>query len=279
MDYVAHRGTLKVARCPACGLYIGHTTQKFIESNDEAVLTNPNHFNMIIDNYAALTNANKSLLAKRLPRYRALLGDTPKNWIEIGPGSGAFGDAVTQSGAFWLGVEIDGNMAAHMRSQGKNVIHADFAICNPDDLVPDSVKNAGGFDIIHFTQVLEHAVKPNEFLRNAFSLLRPGGLIHIDVPHHNGLTGLIRKINVFGDGYGEINPPHHMISYGKGALRALIESAGFLVDDLFSCANNDPVFGLAHARIMQTTKLRIVWSASRMFGLGGNLVALAHKPL
>jgi hypothetical protein len=63
MDYVAHRGTLKVARCPACGLYIGHTTQKFIESNDEAVLTNPNHFNMIIDNYAALTNACKTSTA------------------------------------------------------------------------------------------------------------------------------------------------------------------------------------------------------------------------
>jgi SAM-dependent methyltransferase len=279
MDHVARRGALKIACCPSCGLYIGHTTQKLTKSSDEAVTTNPNHFSMIIDNYTALTNVNKYLLERRLPRYRVLLGHTPRNWIEIGPGSGAFGDAVTQSGAFWLGVEIDKNMAAHMRSQGKNVIHSDFSTCKPDYLMPDHVKNMGGFDIIHFTQVFEHVVKPNEFLRNAFALLRPGGLIHIDVPHHNGLTGLIRKINIFGDGYGEINPPHHMISYGKNTLRTILESAGFLVDDVFSCANNDYIFGLAHAHLIQTKKLRIVWSASRMLGLGGNLVALAHKPL
>ena len=279
MNNIAQRGSLEIACCSSCGLYIGHTTQKLTKKSDDAVLTNPNHFNMIIDNYATLTNVNKSLLTRRLPYYRALLGRTPKNWIEIGPGSGAFGDAVTQSGAFWLGVEIDENMAAHMRSQGKNVIHADFSTCNPDDLVPDSVKHFGGFDIIHFTQVFEHVVKPNQFLTNAFELLRPGGIIHIDVPHHNGLTGLIRKINISSNGYGEINPPHHMISYGKKSLRTAIESAGFLVDDLFSCANNDSIFGLAHAHIMQTTKLGIVWSLSRMFGLGGNLVALAHKPL
>jgi SAM-dependent methyltransferase len=249
------------------------------KSSDEAVLTDPNHFNMVIDNYTELTDVNRSLLTRRLPHYRKLLGDIPKNWLEIGPGSGAFGDAVTQSGAFWLGVEIDKNMAAHMRSQGKNVVHADFAVSNPDDWIPDEIKNQGGFDIVHFTQVFEHVVKPTRFLENAFSLLRPGGIIHIDVPHHNGLTGLIRKFNIFGSGYGEITPPHHMISYGKNTLRSAIESTGFLVDDLFSCANNDPVFGLAHAHLMQDTKLRIIWSASRMFGLGGNLVALAHKPL
>lgn len=279
MVRVAQRRLMVIDQCISCGLCVGHIAQRSTRSDDRAVSTDPNHFNMVLGNYETLAKVNRSLLERRLPRYRALLGGTPNNWLEIGPGSGAFGDAVTQLGSFWLGVEIDNDMAAHMSAQGKNVVNADFSVSDPNDLIPDAVKNVGGFDIIHFTQVFEHVVKPSAFLSNAFSSLRPGGVLHIDVPHHNGLTGLIRKINIWGDGYGEITPPHHMIAYGKDTLRRAIESAGFVIDDLFSCANNDLVFGLAHAQLMRDPKLTMAWTASRLLGLGGNLVALAHKPL
>ena len=166
-----------------------------------------------------------------------------------------------------------------MRTQGKNVIHADFAISDVSAFMPDAVKANGGFDVVHFTQVLEHVVKPAQFLANACLALRPGGLLHLDVPNDGGLTALARKLNPFSEGYGEITPPHHMIAYNKNTMQQMIEAAGFVVDDIFACAYDDSVFGLAHAHLLKNGRLGAAWKASALLGLGGNLVALAHKPL
>ena len=166
-----------------------------------------------------------------------------------------------------------------MRTQGKNVIHADFAISDVSAFMPDAVKANGGFDVVHFTQVLEHVVKPAQFLANACLALRPGGLLHLDVPNDGGLTALARKLNPFSEGCGEITPTHHMIAYNKNTMQQMIEAAGFVVDDIFACAYDDSVFGLAHAHLLKNGRLGAAWKASALLGLGGNLVALAHKPL
>ena len=72
-----------------------------------------------------------------------------------------------------LGGEIDRSMAEYMRAQGKNVIHADFAISDVSAFMPDNVKAEDGFDVVHFTQVFEHVVKPAQFLANACLALIP----------------------------------------------------------------------------------------------------------
>jgi 2-polyprenyl-3-methyl-5-hydroxy-6-metoxy-1,4-benzoquinol methylase len=233
---------------------------------------------MLLDDKDALLSVISRLYECRLPSYRELLGYDPINWLEVGPGSGLLGDVLKAKNAYWLGVEIDTAMAGHMRVSGKNVIHGDFATLDPDSVKPDNIRAAGGFDAAYFSQVLEHVTRPANFLRNVWSCLRPGGMVHLDVPNHAGLTATIRKLNPVASGYGEIAPPYHMMAYSAKTLGYALANAGFEEIEVFACEYNHPVFGLAHSHLSNSAKLRATWKISKFLNMGGNLVALAKKP-
>jgi 2-polyprenyl-3-methyl-5-hydroxy-6-metoxy-1,4-benzoquinol methylase len=276
---VVRRG-LTVRRCGECGVAKGQLTNDPQDVPDaRAIATSPDHFSFVTENYDSLVNENSVLLRNRMSTYDRVLGKSPATWLEVGPGSGAFGEALVRYGSYWLGVEIEPEMAKRSIGLGQNVIEANFSELTPSSLAnPEMVDENGGFDVVYSTQVMEHVPNPEPFLRTALSVLRPGGIVHIDVPNHNGLTGTIRKMNKWSSGYGEIVPPHHMLAYDKTALTRLLKRNGFEVVDVSTYAYNHPTFGLAHARISQNKTHQRVWRLSGLLGLGGNLVALARKP-
>src|SRR3712207_8516772 len=53
-----------------------------------------------------------------------------------------------------------------------------------------------------------HVLRADRFLANAFAALRPGGLLHVDVPNDAGLTAKLRRANPLSAGYGEVVPPN-----------------------------------------------------------------------
>jgi SAM-dependent methyltransferase len=275
---IASRKNLIVDRCPACDILLGSdiTLNRSLDSG--AVETDPNHFEMLIDDEKSLKSILQRLLSNRQLYIQNFCGSKPKNWLEIGPGNGLMSDILKQDGAYWLGVEIDANMAMLMQAANKNVINADFAKVDVQSLLPDHIKEAGGFDIIFFSQVFEHVTAPNEFLRNAISCLRPGGVLYADVPNNDGLTAWLRRLNPFAKGYGEIVPPHHLIAYGAKTLNYALRQAGFENISSFGCAYNDPTFGLAHAHLWDNKILKLLWAVSKLLGMGGNLVVMAKKP-
>jgi SAM-dependent methyltransferase len=170
-------------------------------------------------------------------------------------------------------------MATEMASRGLDVVHGDFAEMKSDELFTAAVAEQGGFDIVFLSQVLEHVRNPDRFLINAFAALRPGGMIYVDVPNNDGLTAIIRRLSKCGESYGEVVPPYHLIAYGSKTLRYALENAGFQAPQIITRSYNDATFGLAHARINPSAKLRLIWLASAFFSLGGNLVGMAGKPL
>lgn len=278
LEVLAVRGELTIFRCRTCGVTKGSLSG--LMENDSAISTSPNHFSFVTDNFEALIGENVSLLNKRVSTYSRILGKSPVTWLEVGPGSGAFGQAVERSGSFWVGVEIDSAMAKRASTLGQNVIEANFANLSPATVLSSpEVSRSQGFDIVYSTQVVEHVPNPEAFMKTAFSVLRPGGLLHIDVPNHNGLTGLVRKVNKRSDGYGEIVPPHHMLAYDKHALEKLLKRSKFEIVSIATYAYNHPRFGLAHARLSPSKKFQGLWKLSGLAGLGGNLVALARKPV
>jgi 2-polyprenyl-3-methyl-5-hydroxy-6-metoxy-1,4-benzoquinol methylase len=268
------RGTA-IRRCPACGLVMGELEQQ--PATDDVVATAPGHFALLREQYERHRDVTEALLEERLQVYERHLGGPPRHWLEIGPGNGALSDLLAARGCTWLGVEYDEAMAAAMRAEGKNVVQADFSAVVPDDLMDDAVRANGGYDMVSFSQVLEHVRRADRFLANAFAALRPGGLLHVDVPNDAGLTAKLRRANPFSAGYGEVVPPNHLIAYSPNSLRTALEAAGFETLELFGCRYDHPVFGLAHARMNPSAKLRLVWALSGAVGGGGNLVALARK--
>jgi 2-polyprenyl-3-methyl-5-hydroxy-6-metoxy-1,4-benzoquinol methylase len=271
---VTERRGIAIRRCAACGLVMGEPSRR---PESDVVATSPGHFALLREQYGRHREVSEALLEERLAVYERYLGGPPLHWLEIGPGNGVLADLLAERGCTWLGVEYDEAMAAAMRAEGKQVVQADFAGIEPETLMDEGVRANGGYDMVSFSQVLEHVRRADRFLANAFAALRPGGLLHVDVPNDAGLTAKLRRANPFAAGYGEVVPPHHLIAYSPRSLHAALEASGFEVLDLFGCRYDHPVFGLPHARMNKSTKLRVVWALSGAVGGGGNLVALARK--
>jgi SAM-dependent methyltransferase len=243
-----------------------------------SVDTSPHHFSRLLTQSKPLGAALAELIDRRWSYFTEQLGAPPRHWLEIGPGSGLLSDIVAQRGGTWRGCEIDPAMAREMTGRGLDVVHGDFAAMDPLALFTPAVAEQGGFDIIFFSQVLEHVRNPDRFLANALAALRPGGMIYVDVPSGDGLTAILRRLNRWGQTYDEVVPPYHMISYGAKTLRYALATAGFDKPSVSSWAYNHPTFGLAHARINPSTKMQAMWRASGLVSLGGNLVGMARKP-
>ncbi len=274
---VTERQGTAIRRCADCGLVMGEMSRQ--PAADDVVATAPGHFTLLREQYERHRDVSGALLDRRLAVYERHLGGPPRHWLEIGPGNGVLSDLLAARGCTWLGVEFDDAMAAAMRAEGKNVVQADFSAVDPATLMDEAVRANGGYDMVSFSQVLEHVLRADRFLANAFAALRPGGLLHVDVPNDSGLTAKLRRANPLSAGYGEIVPPNHLIAYSPQSLRSALEAAGFEILDLFGCRYDHPVFGLSHAHMNESAKMRLVWALSGAVGGGGNLVALARKRL
>ncbi|WP_257550892.1 bifunctional 2-polyprenyl-6-hydroxyphenol methylase/3-demethylubiquinol 3-O-methyltransferase UbiG [Sphingopyxis sp. DBS4] len=273
------RGSLRVYGCKTCGLHFGEMRSVAGTRDAGSVETSPHHFSNLLAQSERLSAALSGLIDVRMATFRERLGAPPRHWLEIGPGSGLLSAIVERHGGYWRGCEIEPNMAKNMAERGLDVVQADFAAVDPRELFTPAAAAQGGFDIVFLSQVFEHVRSPDAFLRNAWTALRPGGLIYIDVPNDDGLTAVIRRWNRWSEAYGEIVPPFHMLAYGANTLAFGLRQAGFEGVSTRSASYDDPVFGLAHARIHDGAKLKAVWKLSHILAKGGNLTAIAQKPL
>lgn len=273
------RGGLLVRSCANCGLKYGETDESSATLKTGSVDTAPHHFSTLLARSETLEVALTALIEKRMAAFIERLGETPRNWLEIGPGSGLLSAIIARRGGDWRGCEIDTEMAAKMLERGLDVVHADFCAIDPVSLFTPEVAARGGFDMLFLSQVFEHVRNPARFLANGLASLRPGGMIYIDVPNDGGLTAIIRRLNRWGGTHGEIVPPYHMIAYDANTLEFALKMAGFEKVSTSTAAYNDPAYGLARARIHESRKLQMLWSLSGLMGLGGNLVAMAQRPL
>jgi SAM-dependent methyltransferase len=82
------------------------------------------------------------------------------------------------------------------------------------------------FDAITFWDVLEHTFSPSAELAHAAQLLRPGGLIAINVPNWDSFD---RK--PFGANWQGFDPPRHLYVFSRQTLTRLLTQAGFRVVD------------------------------------------------
>jgi 2-polyprenyl-3-methyl-5-hydroxy-6-metoxy-1,4-benzoquinol methylase len=99
------------------------------------------------------------------------------------------------------------------------------------------------FDFITFGAVLEHLYDPNDSIRKALKWLKPGGVIHIEVPSSDWLTHKI--INIFYkirglDYVGNLSPMHepfHLYEFGLKSFQLNGKNLGYDVvrHDYYVC--------------------------------------------
>ncbi|MCB9535716.1 MAG: class I SAM-dependent methyltransferase [Myxococcales bacterium] len=136
--------------------------------------------------------------------------------LDAGCGLGAFARAVRdRTGADVRGVDFDARCAAFAGEVFD--VPVDVGELGAQGY-PD-----GHFDLVTSWHCLEHVYDPAAELRELARVTRPGGWLTLEVPAVGPLARLFRGRWLF------LQAPTHLYHFDPGALRGLIEGAGFRV--------------------------------------------------
>jgi len=83
----------------------------------------------------------------------------------------------------------------------------------------------GYFDVVFAAQVLEHLPSPAGDLAEIRRILRPGGILYVDVPNYHTLPIMLNR-----DDFYLNMPPQHLLYFTPKTLRKLLCDSGFEVD-------------------------------------------------
>lgn len=137
--------------------------------------------------------------------------------LDIGCGPGFFLKCAQDRGWRCHGVDPSRQACAHARSLGLSVTEDYFG----------PGLSLGRFGVVHMNNVLEHVEDPENFLRQAVSLVNAGGLICVSVPNDN--TPFQRAAAKMRDLPNWWLSPHHKSYFDFASLTSLVEKLGCTV--------------------------------------------------
>ncbi|WP_120499528.1 class I SAM-dependent methyltransferase [Roseovarius sp. EL26] len=147
--------------------------------------------------------------------WQNLLGPSPRDFLEIGCGGGGKLERVQSLGHNCIGVEPDVNAIAETSRRGLNVLEGTA------ENLPNSLK-PGQFDCIFMHHVLEHCLDPALAIQNCRKLLRPGGMLVVEVPN-NECAGRA----FYGAAWLWLDVPRHLNFFTHKSLAAIASTNGF----------------------------------------------------
>jgi SAM-dependent methyltransferase len=137
--------------------------------------------------------------------------------IDVGCGAGTLLELCRER--HWKGIGFDLSPHAVEIARGHDL---DASVQGwPPSPLPDA-----SADVVTFVNVLDHLVSPFGGLREAWRVLRPGGLLYVRVPNapvHLRVRGLLGAV-----GLGRL-PVFHLFGFGRSSLRHHVHHAGFRI--------------------------------------------------
>lgn len=154
-----------------------------------------------------------------LAEARSLLG-APGRLLDVGSGRGEVLKVALRENWDAVGLEPSRTFAERAAAASG----AQVENCSLEEYVG----GAGSFDAVILAAILEHVYDPNAVLGKIATLLRPGGVLFLDVPNEHGLYfrlgNLYQKLRG-RDWVVNLAPtfsPFHTFGFGPRALRALL---------------------------------------------------------
>ena len=202
---------------------------------------------------------------KRDAEFRFLPRPLPgQRLLDVGCGNG---DYLRNAGdAGWEAVGIDADERA-----------VDIARQRGLDARPGGIESfagqAGCFDAITLSHVLEHLHDPATFLRAVHRLLKPGGVVFVDTPNIQS-----RGARRWGVHWRGLETPRHLVIFSRSALIDMLHAAGFVriesrrrtavrksmdLASLRMQSGKSP-YGREPARLPLISRIRLWWPAPRI---------------
>ncbi len=133
----------------------------------------------------------------------------PGRLLDVGCGAGAFLERMRAFGWAVTGLEFAADVARRVEQRTGISVHTG-TLPHPD-LEPES------FDAVTMWQVLEHVQNPRQTVEAATKLLRPGGLLVIEVPNIES-----RSFAEFGEHWRGLELPRHFQHFSPKTLSATL---------------------------------------------------------
>lgn len=128
-------------------------------------------------------------------------------WLDIGCGKGYLLDVVSKNEFKCYGIDIKNEFIDNKEITffNKSIFECDFG----------GVK----FDVISMINVLDHIGFPAKYLRKAYDLLNPSGILYIHVPNEHYFGE-----KMFGSVY---SPNVHLVNYSEKNIESVLKRFGF----------------------------------------------------
>lgn len=140
--------------------------------------------------------------------------------LDVGCGSGRFLRYAASRGWDGVGIEPSETAAQVGRAEGLTVLGGRL-----DDFEQEFSE---GFDLVHLKNVLEHVVDPKQVVNHCVAMLRPGGMLYVEVPNDYNLIQRI-GVRIVGEGKSWICIPDHINYFDFSTLGRLVRSSGLRV--------------------------------------------------
>lgn len=204
-DYISGE-TFRVVRCEECGL---------VYVDPQPPLENLHRYYPVIHQMAPPAAYERLDARGRVRAVKRIAGHSPSRILDIGCGKGLLLKALSDCGWSVAGTEMSESSCAYANSIGVPV----FA-----GAIGDAPFEHESFDVITLFHVLEHLPRPREALSIILELLRPGGILIVEVPNIGSWYA-----RLFGNDWFHYDVPRHLYHFDTRTLTRILRTSGFSI--------------------------------------------------
>jgi SAM-dependent methyltransferase len=151
---------------------------------------------------------------------------TPGRLVDVGCGNGRLLWSAKQIGWDVKGLELSAEMSAYAAERvGCEVVADDFLAVDPPP------EDRESFDVVSLRHVLEHLPDPILAMERISCLLRPGGLLLVEIPNIEGWSRRWRRFITRSGLHKQKFPADliagHCCEYSRRSFMALMDRAGY----------------------------------------------------
>lgn len=249
-------GSFVFYQCPVCKLYYQYPqpiqkdlTNRYDEEYFSYEIMNERKFYKLMELTLRDIHFNRDTAV--------LMGDEPFYFLDIGCATGMLLEHIRESGWNVKGVEICSASAEYGRKKrGLEIYNGTFEEAAYEDEM---------FSVVHSSHLIEHLTDPAGFVREAFRVLKPGGLFITTTPNTASFQAMITGKewrSAIAD---------HMYLFSLKNLKMLIKAGGFSVYAQKTWG------GIPSGRTPALIKKSADFLA-KFFGFGDVMVVAARKP-